>query len=271
MLRSTLGLFVLSVFCMKLGLGFTTSLKITTFRPATIRMMTSVHISQTIPGPDLVPVENKKRLFLVRHGEVINPGGDRPVYYGAMDVPLSPLGRLEAQAAADYLQQYQLSHVFSSPLSRAIYGAECVLQQQKNLVQVESLEGFRELDRGDWCGKTKAEIGNDNMRRFDACDLTVTPLGGESYPALKQRVIHALQECLNRMQPGEIACLVSHLQVTRSILSQAMDVPTNEMVNLKVATASITCIDFDETNQGIVHFQSFKPEVGLAAAKDGAN
>ena len=126
-------------------------------------------------------------------------------------------------------------------------------------------------DRGAWCGLTKDEIGEDNMRRFDACDESITPAEGESYPALKQRVLEALDECLDRMKPGEQGCLVSHLQVTRSILSQALDVPTNEMSNLKVATASITCIDYDENKKATVHFQSFKPEVGLAAANDGAN
>lgn len=55
-------------------------------------------LSTILSGPDLPPVPSKsKRLFLVRHGEVINPGGDRPVYYGSQDVKLSPLGELEAK------------------------------------------------------------------------------------------------------------------------------------------------------------------------------
>ena len=50
-----------------------------------------------IEGPALPSIPtNTKRLFMVRHGEVINPGGDRPVYYGAMDVSLSSLGEKEA-------------------------------------------------------------------------------------------------------------------------------------------------------------------------------
>ena len=83
-------------------------------------------------GPALPPLApTAKRLFLVRHGEVINPGGDRPVYYGALDVPLSPLGQQEATAAARYLAQYALAHVFCSPLSRAVYGAEQIAQLQQ--------------------------------------------------------------------------------------------------------------------------------------------
>ena len=196
------------------------------------------------------------------------------MYYGAMDVPLSPLGEQEAQAAARYLQQFDLELVFSSPLTRAIYGAKEILSMQvsndgKNIV---TLEGFSELERGTWCGKTLDEIGTEKMARFDAGDESVTPDGGESYSFLKQRVLVARDEVLAMLSPGRSAAIVSHLQVTRSMLSDALDIPTKEMSTLPVATASLSCIDYDlATKQQTVHFQSFKPDAGLAKSKDGAN
>lgn len=236
------------------------------FKEATTAEMTS--------APALPPLSpTAKRLFWVRHGEVINPGGDRPVYYGAMDVPLSPLGKQEATAAGQYLSQFELSHVFSSTLKRAIYGAEQCLQLQKkkdDIKDVVTFAGFKELDRGDWCGKTKEEIGADNMARFDACDESVTPANGESFPALKRRVLDARNKALSRMAPGSMGCVVSHLQVSRCVISDALNIPVEEMVNLKVATASVTCIDYDDDTQ-TVHFQSFKPDVGLQESIDGAN
>ena len=225
-------------------------------------------------GPELPEIQpTAKRLFLVRHGEVINPGGSRPVYYGAMDVSLSPLGKDEAKAAAKYLQQFDLEHVISSPLSRAVFGAEQVISKQSNLQSdIIKIDGFKELDRGSWCGKTKDEIGLEMMARFDACDKSVTPEGGESYPYLKQRVLDARDTVLDMVSAGRAAVIVSHLQVTRSMLSDAMDVPTNEMANLSIATASITCIDYDTvTGSQNVHFQSFKPDSGLGKSKDLAN
>jgi broad specificity phosphatase PhoE len=242
---------------------------------------------------DLLPVlpplsPSAKRLFLVRHGEVINPGGDRVVFYGGMDVPLSDLGKLEAQAAAEYLSQFDIARVFSSPLSRAAYGADQVLRRQLEKRGADSaspdenpapgsaaaavvvLDGFTELARGAWAGLTKEEIGADLLARFDACDESVTPEGGESYPALKRRVLAARDEALSQIEPGTVGCLVSHLQVTRSILSEALNMPTEEMVHLKIATASVTCIDYDGETQ-TVQFQSFKPSVGLRESKDGAN
>lgn len=226
-----------------------------------------------------------RRLFLVRHGEVINPGGGRAVYYGAMDVPLSPLGMDEAMAAADYLQSHDLELVVASTLSRAVYGAEQVLERQSSKVEslinqnsvVIQLEGFKELDRGSWCGLTKEEIGADMMSRFDACDESVTPEGGESYLSLKERVLKARDEVLSKVTPGRSAAIVSHLQVTRCMLSDALGIPADQMAGLKVATASITCIDYDDaitptgTTTQTVHFQSFKPDVGFETSKDGAN
>ncbi|KAL7555718.1 hypothetical protein ACA910_010486 [Epithemia clementina (nom. ined.)] len=248
--------------------------------PLSASSISATSSSTIIQGPELPPVAaTAKRLFFVRHGEVKNPGGDRPVFYGALDVSLSPLGEEEAIAAGDYLSQFVLSHVFCSPLKRAIFGAEKVLEGQANKKALKSktpvvFDGFTELERGEWCGKTKDEIGEELMARFDACDESVTPAGGESFPALKRRVMEALHQALGQhMQMGDVGAIVSHLQVTRCILSEAMNIPTNEMVNIKIATASVTCIDYDgETNQPLtVHFQSFKPNVGLAVAKDGAN
>lgn len=236
---------------------------------------------ENIPRLDPVP-DGHKRLFLVRHGEVINPGGDRPVYYGAMDVSLSPLGELEAIEAASYLSRYHLQHVASSPLKRAKFGARQVLARQQlsnddeknnDSNDINIYDGFKELDRGSWCGLTKDEIGAENLARFDACDESVTPgEGGESYPTLKDRVLKARDELLQITDVGSSSALVSHLQVTRVILSEALGMSVDKLAGLGIATASITCIDYcSNTGNEIVKFQSFKPECGLDESKDGAN
>jgi probable phosphoglycerate mutase len=226
-------------------------------------------------GPELPPIaKGHKRLFLVRHGEVINPGGDKAVFYGALDVPLSELGKDEARAAGAYLHQFDLQHVAASPLSRAIFGAEEVIKRQLKdpSSKVKVYNGFTELDRGSWAMKTKEEIGIENLKRFDACDESITPDNGESYPQLKARVLMARDELLSITDDGRASAIVSHLQVTRSMLSDALRIPIKEMSKLKIATASITCIDYNiATGEQMIHFQSFKPEAGLEKAMDGAN
>lgn len=226
-----------------------------------------------VPLLDDIP-NGHKRLFMVRHGEVINPGGDRPVYYGSMDVSLSPLGEREAIEAASYLSRFPLQHVAASPLSRAIFGANQVTKSQENDdSNVVIFEGFKELDRGSWCGLTKEEIGEEMLARFDACDESVTPGdGGESYITLKSRVIQSRDKLLEMTDVGRASAIVSHLQVTRAMLSDALDMDVKEMAGLKIATASITCVDYcSETGKQVVRYQSFKPDCGLEESKDGAN
>ena len=133
------------------------------------------------------------------------------------------------------------------------------------------LDGFTELDRGAWCGKTKSEIGEDRMKLFDSCDESATPEGGESYKELKKRVLKARDDVLNLTDLGRASVIVSHLQVTRSMLSEALEIPIEEMSSLKIATASITCVDYDTEGKAVVHFQSYKPDVGLVQSNDGAN
>lgn len=246
--------------------------------------MSTDTVSPIIPS---IP-NNAKRIFWIRHGEVINPGGNKDVYYGAQDVELSELGKLEAKEAGIYLQQYQLSNVYSSTLSRAIYGAEQVIQYQKtnnnNQLQLVQLVGLKELDRGEWCGKTLEEVGVNNMKRFDELDETITPIGGESYRVVNERVMDSRNNyVLSSMTFGTCSAIVSHLQVTRCIMADALHIPMEQMVQkVKIATASITCIDYvydniDNTSpvlsKQIVHFQSFKPAhlIGLKSSKDFAN
>ena len=179
-----------------------------------------------VPRPTIPPIPvNCKRLYLVRHGEVIPPGGKHGVLYGAIDVELSDLGKSEAIAAAEFLQDINLHQICSSPLSRAMYGASEVMRLQEKLFMREMLfkkmlidEGFTELSRGEWAGKTREQIGQEKMQRFNECDLSVTPEGGESYPAVMKRVSAARDALLQATDVGRASCLVSHLQVTRCIL-----------------------------------------------------
>ena len=72
------------------------------FSPFAVSNHVAKRATRLFSAPSLPEIEPmSKRIFFVRHGEVINPGGDRPVFYGAMDVDLSELGKAEAKAAKE--------------------------------------------------------------------------------------------------------------------------------------------------------------------------
>ena len=151
-----------------------------------------------------------------------------------------------------------------------------------------------ELNRGAWCGKTIHEIGQDQMDQFNNGDESVTPMNGESYREFNDRVMKARNDIvLQQLELGQCAAVVSHLQVTRCIVADALQKPLNEISKISIATASITCIDYeynddddaedsDATNNAknngaklpqkqMIHFQSYKPDIGLRKSMDGAN
>lgn len=119
------------------------------------------------------------RLILVRHGAVwleARPGWpDIPrvradaFYGGNIDVPLSQRGEAEAQAAAAAISERhaaEICQIWSSPMSRALYGArrvsECVAAKcGAASLEVQPFEAFRELDRGLWTNMTQAEVEAD--------------------------------------------------------------------------------------------------------------
>jgi len=110
------------------------------------------------------------------------------------------------------------------------------------------------------------------MARFDAGDESATPEGGESYSTLAKRVLAAREELLGVTECGRASAIVSHLQVTRSLLGDALGVGVEELAVLKVATASVTCIDYDDVSgEQTVHFQSYKPDTGLEKSVDYVN
>ncbi|GMH97977.1 hypothetical protein TrST_g13818 [Triparma strigata] len=217
---------------------------------------------------------NARRVFMVRHGEVIPPNGAaHGVHYGDMDVDLSPLGKKEATAAAEYLSQYTLHSVYSSPLSRAVYGAEEVRKSRSFSSKQETLTlpGFSELCRGAWRMKTKDEIGLETYAKFNGCDESVTPEGGESIMTVKNRVMGALNEIVKSTPDGEATCVVSHLWVTRSMISDALGLDPSKMNEVDIPTASISCVDYEEGGKAQVVMQGFKPDVGLEKSKDTGN
>ena len=148
--------------------------------------------------------------------------------YGGADVPLSTNGEAEARAAAVMIAAgvtdgMPIVRVFCSPLLRAMYGAHCVVEACGGLGVPTPLDGLREVGRGDWYGLTPTEITERygegaNMDTFVA-EPAFRPPGGESLDDVASRVLPARDAILAALESGAAAVVVSHLFVTRTVVS----------------------------------------------------
>jgi len=88
--------------------------------------------------------EEKTRLYLTRHGEVVNHG----VYNGQTDVDITPVGVRQMERLRDLLQDKPLKAVYSSDLLRTRKGAQII--GAPHGLNPESFAEFREVNFGRW-------------------------------------------------------------------------------------------------------------------------
>lgn len=151
---------------------------------------------------------------LIRHGSTHwNEAGRMQ---GHADIPLSPLGRAQAQAWRLPPTIGAPLRWWSSPLARAIETARLVGGTEP--IRVPALV---EMDWGEWEGRTLAELEaefGDSFRRNAAAGLDFRPPGGESPREVRGRVLPWLQ-ALPEFDGTTIA--VTHNGVIRALLSAA--------------------------------------------------
>ena len=107
-------------------------------------------------------------------------------------------------------------------------------------MDVEAREAFREVRRGDWVDKSIEQVskeypGEDMQRFLDDYDFNPAG-GGESVNEVQARAKKCLlEDVLPSINEGECAVVVSHLFITRSLLSFAE--PSTPVAEISVPTA----------------------------------
>jgi len=146
--------------------------------------------------------EGGTTVWLARHGEVHNPGN---ILYGRLPrIGLTPEGRRQAQALADFLKTRPLAAIYSSPMLRARKTAEVILRAHAELGRVRQDVNLTEVRTG-WEGEPLADL-----ERID-WDFYTHPRnpGDESLEAIRTRMERWLQTVLRRHAGGEVVG-VSH-------------------------------------------------------------
>jgi len=200
------------------------------------------------------------RLFLIRHGQV--EPARQGSFYGGTEVPLSPVGEQEARRAALFIADQELDYVISSPLSRACFGAEQLLEGRSTAIPWVRDSSFREIDRSNWVGLTPDELEIKSPGALAAHHQDPANWrghGGESLEDLRIRVISGLEK-IRALGDGLSVALVSHMFPTRAILAEVLGLPLTQWNEIKIPTASVSLVEFDASGSAKVIYQGHKPE-----------
>lgn len=164
------------------------------------------------------------RFVLVRHGHVEGIHPER--FRGRRDVPLSDLGRRQAEATGKRVREgWSFAEVYCSPLGRCLETARAIAGASGR--PVIPLEGLSDIDYGAWEWLTfeeaRARSPDLYQEWMDAPDLVRFP-GGESLQDVQARTAEALRDLCAR-HPDATVVLVSHDSVNRVILLQLLGLP----------------------------------------------
>ncbi len=159
------------------------------------------------------------KIYVARHGQTIWNTEHR--MQGWQDSNLSPKGIEDAKKLGQRLKDTHFDAIFSSPLGRAYNTAEYVRGNRKN--EIVPLDSFKEMNFGAWEGMKDSEVIErypEEHHHFWKEPELFTPIQGESFPQLIERVDKGLKELIKEnMGSRESILLVTHTCVIKSMLS----------------------------------------------------
>jgi broad specificity phosphatase PhoE len=176
-------------------------------------------------------------LMLVRHGETEWNAQRR--YQGQMDIPLSALGRRQAELIAGRLAGKEIDAIYASDLSRARETAQAIAE--KNGLEVIPEPRLRELKFGVLEGLTFDEAQAQYPEMISAWleDFNRPPQGAETIDVFNARVVSLLDD-LKQKHEEQIVLLVGHGGSLSEILRVALGLSREKRWYLEMDNASLS-------------------------------
>lgn len=167
-------------------------------------------------------------IILLRHCQTELSEGKRLI--GQYDVKLSSEGIARAAKIGKSLQEYKSYSIICSSLKRSKETAEIISSYLNT--QVEPLNGFNEINLGNWDGKYIEEIKKEEPIAFEerGKDIIYYRIpGGENFIDLSIRVKKTFNDIL---QSHQNMIIVGHKSVNRIILADILRIPLEYIMAL---------------------------------------
>ncbi|MCL2029068.1 MAG: histidine phosphatase family protein [Deltaproteobacteria bacterium] len=195
------------------------------------------------------------RLFFMRHGQTENFAN--PPFNGWRDAPMTAEGRRQLDQLAQALSAVPFKAVYSSDLSRAVYGGRRLAEKQG--LDLIADPRWREMSFGRWEGLTYDEIAAEDrplIRRLfspEGTDLSF-PGGGESSAGFRRRVAEALEALRGAHPEGGRVALMAHGGVCKMLWSLILKTPPESAWGLiQQDFAAVNVADLYPGGRAIAH------------------
>ena len=177
-------------------------------------------------------------IIFLRHGQAKN-NTERVLAGRTPGVPLTEEGVDQSEKAAKFLEEMNISAIYSSPIERAKNTAEIV--GKHNSIDVRIDDRLIELDMGKFTGKPYDEIfsshGNVFMK-FYRGELEIAHNGVETFEEVKKRIRDMVDHVIDN-HPDENVVLVTHMDPIKAMLSTVVSFSPENLYELIIPNASL--------------------------------
>jgi probable phosphomutase (TIGR03848 family) len=189
-------------------------------------------------------------VLLVRHGvTAANQGG---VLAGwTPGVRLAESGVEQVRTLGERLSGVPVAAIISSPLDRCLQTAEALAAGRD--IAVETDERLGEAKYGDWTGKELKVLAKDPLWKIvQAHPSAVTFPGGEALREMQARAVEAVREHNARLGPDATWIAVSHGDVIKGILADALGMHLDGFQRIMVDPASVSVVRYTDLRPFVV-------------------
>ncbi len=188
-------------------------------------------------------------LYITRHGET--KWNTEKRLQGWLNSPLTEKGIAQGNKLQEAVKKYGIKKIYTSPSERALKTA--MAARAGTNIPVELMDELKEMNMGDWEGRTIEEIRIKEPENFlnywEAPDLFVKN-SGEDFEEILTRSKKAIEKILEEEKEGNIL-IVTHGVTLKALMSHFSEEGFIHFWTKPVAMqASISLIEVENINQG---------------------
>jgi probable phosphomutase (TIGR03848 family) len=193
-------------------------------------------------------------VLLIRHGRT-KANADGVLAGWTPGVVLDEKGQEQARALGRRMSALQLAAVITSPLERTIETADLMLEEAGLHVPRHIDERVGECRYGDWTGQSLKTLAKDPMWKVVQAHPSAAVFPGpegESMAAMQARAVAAVRDWNARLGEDAVYAFVSHGDVIKAILADAMGTHLDQFQRIVVDPASLSVISYTPTRPFLV-------------------
>lgn len=194
-------------------------------------------------------------VILVRHGRT-TANATGLLAGRTAGVLLDQIGRAQADVAGQRLAAVPLVGVVSSPLERCRETAQRIIDRQPGSLLTPVDHDLSECDYGDWQGRTLTDLSEEKLWSVvQTQPSAVTFPNGEAMAAMQARAVAAIRRRDAAFEaehgPGAVWAAVSHGDIIKSILADALGMHLDLFQRINVGPASVSIVRYGSSRPSV--------------------